>query len=331
MAIAAFELGNLRALAVVAFAELTLDRGHLLAQQHLAVARVECRLGLAADLRGKAEHLDAVGEQPRDAVEPRRDVDGLQYLLLLVGGRVHVGRDHVGERGRRLDALNGGQKLGRGLGQKLHGLHRLSLEVDEARLDVGRNRRRLGNAQHARDEERPAGQEFDDLEALLALADEMVRAVRRRDVARDIGDRTHAMHVDRKGIGRFGIPLHQDADRPLFPHRLLRGRDRARTPDRDRKHHAGKQHGIAHGHDDERIVRQRRQMHRAALAGVRCRCLGRTERRERIGLTGLGPACLESLGPEFAGPRFDRQPRAGPAFCKVITRQPLHAERWMAL
>ena len=189
--------------------------------------------------------------------------------------RVHIGRDHVGERRRRLDALDRGEQLGRRLRQQLHRLDRLSLEMDEARLDVVRHRGRLGDAQHARDEERPAVEELDDLEALLALADEMVGAVGRRDVAHDVGDRAHPVHVDRQGIGGLGVALHQDADRALLAHRLLRRRNRARAADRDRQHHAGKQHGVAHGNDDQRVRRQRRQMHRAARRKGARRALGR--------------------------------------------------------
>ena len=62
----------------------------------------------------------------------------------------------------------------------------------------------------------------------LALADEMVRAVGRGDVADDVGDRAHAMHVDRGRLGELGIALHEDADLALVAHRLLRGRDRLR-------------------------------------------------------------------------------------------------------
>ena len=88
----------------------------------------------------------------RETLSMRRlDVDGLEDLLLLVGRRVHVGRDHVGERGGRLDALDGGEQFGRRLRQKLHRLDRLSLEVDEARLDVVRHRASArGSAARAR-------------------------------------------------------------------------------------------------------------------------------------------------------------------------------------
>ena len=54
------ELGDLGRLALLAFAELALDRRHLLAQQHFALALVERRLGLLADLLRQPQHLDAM-------------------------------------------------------------------------------------------------------------------------------------------------------------------------------------------------------------------------------------------------------------------------------
>ena len=58
---------------------------------------------------------------------------------------------------------------------------------------------------------------------------------------------------------RVGVALQQDADLTLIPHRLLRGGDRLRPADGDRQHQTGEQHGVAHRHDDQRILRQRRQ------------------------------------------------------------------------
>ena len=136
-------------------------------------------------------------EQPRDLVHARRDIDRLEDLLLLFRLHVHIGDGEIGERRRRFDRLDGGEQIGRRLRQQLDRFERLRLQIDEARLDFGRARVRLGDLQHARDQERPAAEIFDDLEALLALADQMMRAVRRGDVAHDIGDRAHAMHVDR--------------------------------------------------------------------------------------------------------------------------------------
>ena len=62
-AIALLELGDLGRLAFLALAELLLDRGHLLAQQHLALTLVERGLGLLADLRRQPQHLDALRQQ----------------------------------------------------------------------------------------------------------------------------------------------------------------------------------------------------------------------------------------------------------------------------
>ena len=84
--------------------------------------------------------------------------------------------------------MDGGQQLRRRLRQQLQGLDGLALQVEEARLDLGAARVRLGDAHDAGDQERPAAQELHDLEALIALADEVVRAVRRRDVAHEVGD-----------------------------------------------------------------------------------------------------------------------------------------------
>ncbi len=252
------ELGHLGGLAFLAFAELALDRRHLLAQQDFTLALVERDLGLPADLLRQAQDFDAVGEEPRDFVHARGNVDGLEDFLFLLGLHVHIGDRQIGERRRAVDRLNRGEQIGRRLRQELDGFERLRLQIDEARLDLGGLGIRLRELQHARDEERPAAEIFNDLEALLALADQMMRAVRPGDIAHDIGQRAHAVHVDRGRLGDLGVALQQYADLALVAHRLLGGGNRLRPAQRDRQHQAGKQHGVAHRHDDERIGRQRR-------------------------------------------------------------------------
>ena len=238
---------------------MALDRRHLLAQQHFALALVERSLGLLADLLRQPQDFDAMRQLPRHLVHARRDVDGLENLLLFVRLHVHIGGGEVGELRGRLDRLDRGKQILRHLRQELDRLERLRLEIDEARLDFRRLCIRLGNAQHARDQERPAAQIFDDLEARFALADDMVGAVGRGDVAHDIGDRAHAMHVDLGRIVHVGGALQQDADLALVAHGLLGGRDRFRTPQSDRQHQSRKQDGVAHRNNDERIGRQWRQ------------------------------------------------------------------------
>ena len=159
------ELGHFGGLALLAFAELALDRRHLLAQQHLALAFVERGLGLAADLLRQPQHLDAVAEHARDLVHARGDVDGLEDLLLLFRLHVHIGGRKIGERRRRFDRLDGGEQIGRHLRQQFDRLDGLRLQIDEARLDLRGARFGLGNSQHARDQKRPAAEIFDDLES----------------------------------------------------------------------------------------------------------------------------------------------------------------------
>ena len=246
------ELRDLGALAV-AFAELALDRGHLLAQQHLALAFVERGLGLLADLVRQPQDLDPSRQQPRHPIEPGDDVDGFQDLLLLFRLEVHIGRDQIGELAGRADRLDGGDHLRRRLRHELQRLHRLPLQIEEARLDLGRAHVGLLDALDAGEHERPAAEEVRGAEALLALAHEMVRAVRGGDVADDVGDRADAVEVDRARVGRLGVALHENADLALSAHRFLDGGDRTRPAHGDGKHHAGEQHGLAHRHDDQRI------------------------------------------------------------------------------
>ena len=139
-------------------------------------------------------------EHPRDLVHARGDVDRFEDLLLFLGLDVHVGSGEVGERRRSLDRLDRGKKVSRHLRQELDRFDGLRLQIDETGFDFGRARLRFWNPQHAGNHKGPAGQIFDDLESLLALADQMMRSVRGRDVAHDIGERAHAMHVDRGRI-----------------------------------------------------------------------------------------------------------------------------------
>ena len=173
------ELGHLGGLALLALAELALDRRHLLAQQHLALTLVERRLGLAADLLRQPQDFDAMGEQARHLVHAGGNVDRLQDLLLLLRLHVHVGDSEIGELRGRLDRLDGGHEFGRRLRQQLQRFHGLRPEVDEPCLDLRSARVRLRDLHDARDEEGPAVQVFGDLKASLALADEMVRALQR--------------------------------------------------------------------------------------------------------------------------------------------------------
>jgi hypothetical protein len=145
--------------------------------------------------------------------------------------------------------------------------------------------------QHARDHERPAAEIFDDLEALLALADQMMRAVRRGDVAHDIGEVPMRCMSIGSRIGDFGGALQQDADLALVAHRLLRGGDDFGRPSVIGSTTPG----------NSTVLRTGTMMSASAGSG---------------GSVPRPAAQLRSMT------AFPSQPRLTPAFCKVITRQP---------
>ena len=97
-------------------------------------------------------------------------------------------------------------------------------------------------------------QEFEDAEALLALRDDVMRAVLAGEVADDVGDGADAVEVDlAPGSSTLAIALREDADLPLGADRVLGGGDRARPAERHRDHHAGEQHELPHRHDGDRV------------------------------------------------------------------------------
>ncbi len=86
---------------LVAFAELLLDRLHLLAQEVLALVLADLGLDLRLDLRTELEHLELLDQDPVERVHPRPDVERLEHFLLhrRADGREARG-DEVGELAR---------------------------------------------------------------------------------------------------------------------------------------------------------------------------------------------------------------------------------------
>src|SRR5690606_12923804 len=182
---------------LVVLAELALDRAHLLAQQILALALLELFLRLLADLARQLQHLDAVREVVRDLLEPLADVESLEDLLLLRRLDVDEAGDQIRELRRRLHLLQRRRELGRRLRQQLHRLRGLLLQVRGSRLDLGTLALALGDQVEARREERQTVQVIEHPKALLALADQMVHAVRRLDIADHADGRADLVKVFR--------------------------------------------------------------------------------------------------------------------------------------
>jgi hypothetical protein len=181
-------LGKLRDLLgpLAVLAQLLTDLAHLLAQQNLLLAVVECFLGLLLDLPRKLEHLDPPGEQVGDALETVLELGRLQELLFVRNLDIEEARDHVGEHRRRLDRLDAVGELRGRLRQQRYRLHGLLLQVKRPGAGVGKEL-------DPRHEERESAHLVEHPEATLALAHEVMRAVGGGEVTHDGGHGPHAM------------------------------------------------------------------------------------------------------------------------------------------
>ena len=113
---------------------------------------------------------------------------------------------------------------------------------------------RLGQEHPARGQIGLLVEDFRQPATLDALADQVVLAVRARHVAQDVGDRADLVEVGTAGIVGRRIALKHDQHLALLAHRLLGGGDGTGTADGQRRDDLGKEHDIAHRHDDEDVV-----------------------------------------------------------------------------
>ncbi len=241
----------------LALAQLLLDLAHLLAQHVLALALVELLLRLVADLLRDAQHAEALGEQLQHLVQAPLELEGLKQVLLVLVPHVEEVRHHVGEQARRAHLLHHHRQLLRGVGEQLDRLDRALLQLQEARLDLGRHLVLGLDVLHARDEERPALEELEHAEAARALHHEVMRAFRAGDVAHHLAGGADPVEVVGPNVVLLGIALQEEADLLLAPYRFLRGRHGRLAADRDRRDHPGEQHRVAHRDDDHGVVGQR--------------------------------------------------------------------------
>ena len=211
------------------------------------------------------------GKERQHLVETLLDVDRLQHVLLFRRRSVDDAGDEVGERGGGIEVVDRRRHLGGHVRQQLHRLAGALAQQVDAGLDL--RRQDLGDADllDPRDQERKAGEEFDDAEAAHALADHMMGAVGRGDVAQDARDRSDRVQLLGLRVLDGRIGLQQDAERALGADRFLGGGDRRRPPDRQRQHHSGEQHGLAHRQDDEAHPAEAAERPRARSALCRCR------------------------------------------------------------
>ncbi len=230
---AGLELGGF-ALAVVALAQLLLDRLHLLAQQELALVLVDVLLDRGADLLPDFEDLELAREHRGEGAQPLLGVERLEQLLLVLGGQVEQRGDEVGEPSRsgllarrrhRFVGHGGNQRhdalelahdlLDQGLGLDIVGLG-LAQGLDP-RLEIGLGGRVLHQtrARHALDQHR---------EAVVREADHPQHRAEGRD----------SVQVGRRRLlGRRVLLAHHD-DGAVAGHHVVEQLDAALAPDIER-------------------------------------------------------------------------------------------------
>jgi hypothetical protein len=189
-------------------------------------------------------------------VETLLDVDGLENFLLL--GRLCVDEpcDEVGELGRRGEIVDCRRHLARNIGQQLDRLAGALLEQGDANFDLRRHHLIDADLLDARHQKRKARQEFDNAESPRAAADHVMGAVGHRDVAQDLRAGPHAVKLLWRRILDRWVVLEKNAEHPLAAHRLLGGRNRGRSSDRQWQDHAGKQHRLTDRQDDHAVLRK---------------------------------------------------------------------------
>ena len=261
------QLLNFSAVAAVVFAQLFLNGLHLLAQHKLAFALPHAGLGALVNFARDLHYLNAVHHHRQQAVHALAQVHLFQQFLLLGGLDVQVARHDVGQGAWHLHALNTLRQLGRHLGQQAQDFHRPLPEPQKERLGFAVQRgggvfNHLDLGHH----EVKALHVTLHPKTLLPLADDVVGTVGRAHVAQDGRHRAHGRQIGTAGRFHFRVALHQDAHRALGFDRVLRRRNRARSPNGDGHDGAGEQHHVAHRHDHHGVFRNRRQ---GGLAGVK--------------------------------------------------------------
>ena len=209
-----------------------------------------------------------MGQELDHTVETLADLERLEDRLLLGRLDVDQARNHVGERAGRLDVLKRGRELRRHGRQELDRLDGLLLEHGGASLDRGVRRRLVGDQVEARGQERQPVQIVDHAEALLALADQVMNAVRRLDVTDDGDRRADLVQIVGARLVDARVLLQHDPELVAVRDGFLNGAHRNLARERDLRDGAREHHDVAHGHDEEHVLGQRGRRRRR-LGGVR--------------------------------------------------------------
>ena len=229
-------LSELLDLVVVSpFAELLLDRPHLLAKDSLAL--VFPLVGHhRRDFLPHAEELELPLDDVGDGADARLRVERLEDLLLVGDAGLlerEVRSDEVGKGAALADVVEDARRLFREAGHEAeHLAHRLARTRAE-RVELGVALEVLVDALHLRPHVRLEPERLHHLQAREAVEDDRIIRWTEANDLHDPRDGSHLEEVAETGLVYVGVPLADDADdRAVLAEQILDEADAARRDPR---------------------------------------------------------------------------------------------------
>ena len=254
---------------VLAFAELLLDRLHLLVQVVLALRLLHLTLDARADALLHLEHPDLALHQRDHALQPAADRADLQQLLLLFELDREVRGDRVRELAWLFNLIHRDQNFRRHLFVELHILLELARHRAAERLELAGIALVFLHLLGSRFEERRILAELDDPRASAALRQHLDRAVRQLEKLKHRADHADGMDVLRRGVILGGIFLSNEKDLLIVLHHGFERRDGLFSADEQRHDHVRKDDDVPQRQD--RVARKRRNVQHCSSCALRLR------------------------------------------------------------
>ena len=229
--------------------ELVLDGLHLLMQEELALLLIEVGFDLALNVLLQGQHLLLLVEQFEDFLSALTQIDFFEDALFVLHFDLHVAADEIHQEAQTIDPLDGLRGLRRDVGVHLNELGRQVPQAFHHGLAF-LFRKRLVHTAVGFHFGFVVGLLLDDLrppEALLALQNDGVGAVRHLEHFQDAGHRSDLVEV--VGSWNFGVVFFL-ADDPNQGLGLVGFSDQAHASvaaHADGDDHAWKEHGVAQG------------------------------------------------------------------------------------